>query len=114
MANKKETIANAMEIIEVTVKKELSKYFTALYDDSGIEERCNALRSVYQSTEFSEIGDILQRILSEQPIIYQDWTKACSLYVSRKYTIGIDQQYCVKFLKAENPLLKETAAFASI
>jgi ATP/ADP translocase len=113
MANKKETIANAMEIIEVTVKKELSKYFTALYDDSGIEERCNALRSVYQSTEFSEIGDILQRILSEQPIIYQDWTKACSLYVSRKYTIGIDQQYCVKFLKAENQLLKETAAFAS-
>jgi hypothetical protein len=113
MANKKETIANAMEIIEVSVKKELSKYFTALYDDSGIEERCNALRSVYQSKEFRGIEDILQRILSEQPIEYQDWTKACSIYVSKKYAVGIDKQYYVKFLKAENPLLQETAAFAS-
>ncbi|MCU0386702.1 MAG: hypothetical protein MUE38_11785 [Flavihumibacter sp.] len=113
IANKKESIANAMEIIEVTVKKELSKYFTALYEDSGIEERCNSLRSVYQATEFRGIGDILQRILSEQPIVYQDWTKACSMYVSKKYAVGIDQQYYVKFLKAENPMLQETAAFAS-
>ncbi|MBL7769602.1 MAG: MFS transporter [Flavipsychrobacter sp.] len=113
MANKKETIANAMEIIEVTVKKELSKYFTAIYEDSGIEERCNALRSVYQSGEFKGIGAILDRILSEQPIIYQDWTKACSLYVAKKYAIEIDPHYCTKYLKAENPLLQETAVFAS-
>lgn len=114
IANKKETIANAMEIIEVTVKKEFSKYFTSLYEDSGIEERCNALRSVYLSTEFKGITDIMHRILSEQPIVYQDWTKACSLYVSKKYAIEIDQHYCKKFLKAENNLLQETAAFASI
>jgi hypothetical protein len=84
-----------------------------LYEDSGIEERCNALRSIYQSSEFKGIGDILQRILSEQPIMYQDWTKACSLYVTKKYAIEIDPLYRTKFLKAENPLLHETAVFAS-
>ncbi|HEY8398246.1 MAG TPA: Npt1/Npt2 family nucleotide transporter [Flavihumibacter sp.] len=111
-ANKKETISNAMEIIEVTVRKDLSKYFTALYEDSGIEERCNALRSIYQENEFREIGTIMERILSEQPIRYQDWTKACSLYISRKYQISIDKEYGLRFLEAPNPLLRETAQFA--
>ena len=32
LANKKETIGNAMEIIEVTVKKELGKYFCVLFE----------------------------------------------------------------------------------
>ncbi|WP_290792440.1 hypothetical protein [Flavihumibacter sp. UBA7668] len=112
LANKKETIANAMEIIEVTVKKDLSKYFCLLFEESTIEERCNALRSVYRETEFTEISSIMQRILSEKPILYQDWTKACSLYVSRKYTIPIDTVYYNKFLGADNILLQETAQFA--
>lgn len=112
LANKKETIANAMEIIEVTVKKELSKYFCLLFEESTIEERCNALRSVYRETEFTEISSIMQRILSEKPILYQDWTKACSLYVSRKYTIPIDRVYYNKFLGADNILLQETAQYA--
>lgn len=112
MANKKETISNAMEIIDVTVRKDLGKYFTALFEDSGIDERCNALRSVYQEKEFNEIGDVMQRILSEQPILYQDWTKACSLYISRRYNISIDKQYSTKFLEADNVLLQETARFA--
>ncbi len=112
LANKKETIANAMEIIEVTVKKDLSKYFCLLFEESTIEERCNALRTVYRESEFNEISSIMQRILSEKPILYQDWTKACSLYVSRKYSIPIDTMYYDKFLRADNILLQETAKFA--
>lgn len=112
LANKKETIANAMEIIEVTVKKELSKYFCILFENSSIEERCNALRAIYKDSDFSKIDTVMQRILAEKPIRYHDWTTACTLYISRKYEIPVKSSNYDKFLNSKNSLLKETAAFA--
>ncbi|MBC6490312.1 hypothetical protein BC349_05015 [Flavihumibacter stibioxidans] len=112
LANQRDTIANAMEIIEVTVRKDLSKYFNILFEDSGIEERCHALRSLFQEKEYNALDDIMKRILSERPILYQDWTKACSLYVSRKYRVAMDDVYFRKYIHSENQLLQETARYA--
>lgn len=111
-ANKRETIANAMELIEVTVKKDIAKYFNILYEQTGIRERCFALRPLFTEKEYQQIDKILGKILSEIPIPYQDWTKACTLYISRKYGIEVPPKLFQKYLDSESIILKETAKFA--
>ncbi|KIC95534.1 MFS transporter [Flavihumibacter solisilvae] len=107
----RDSIANAMEIIELTVKKDLARYFNTLFENTSIEHRCEALRFLYTETEYRKTNQVLGRILSEKPILYHDWTKACSMYVSKKYLVTIDVTLMDKYLNAENPLLKETAHY---
>ncbi|WP_156123654.1 hypothetical protein [Flavihumibacter sp. ZG627] len=112
LSNQKESIANALELIEVTVKKDIARYFNILFEDTGIQERCNALRQLYTEKEYKNIDQIMGRILTERPIRYQDWTKACSLYISRKYGIRVDHLLFRKYIDSESQLLQETARYA--
>jgi len=109
----KESIANAMEIIELTVKKDIGRNFNILFDTTAIDQRCTALRSLFTEKHFGQVENILARILSEKPINYQSWTKACSLYFSKKFLLRVDGRLYEKFIHSENNLLKETAIFAS-
>ncbi|GAO41315.1 hypothetical protein [Flavihumibacter petaseus] len=112
LANRKDNIANALEIIELTVKKDLGKYFNILYESVPIERKCDLLKMLNGGFRYDQAGSVLGRILSEQPIRYLDWTKACSLYITRKYTIPVEEQLLLKFLEAESLLLQETARYA--
>lgn len=109
----KDSIANAMEIIELTVKKDVGRQFNTLFETNGIEQRCNALRSLFPEKQFEEVGHILGRILSEKPIHYYNWTKAYSLYISKKFAHPLDIALSKKYILSDNKLLKETALFAS-
>ncbi|ULQ58278.1 hypothetical protein KJS94_08730 [Flavihumibacter rivuli] len=111
-AHNKESIANAMEIIEVTAKKDFGRVFNTLYEVSDIDHRCDTLKSLMTEKQYHEMEQVITRILSERPISYLDWTKACSIYVSKKAGYNIDRSFYEKYLKAENILLKETASFA--
>ncbi len=112
LTNNRNNIANAMEIIELTVRKDLGKVFNILYEKSPVERKCDQLHALNGNLHYRETADVLQRILSEKPIHYLDWTKACSLYATRKFQLTIDNQLMLKFLQAENPLLQETARYA--
>lgn len=109
----KESIANAMEIIELTVKKDIGRNFNILFDVTTIEQRCLALRSLFTEKQFAEVESILARILSEKPITFQNWTKACSLYFSKKFLHRLDTRLFEKYVHSENSLLRETALYAS-
>lgn len=109
----KESIANAMEIIELTVKKDIGRNFNILFDVTTVDQRCLALRSLFTEKQFAEVENILARILSEKPITYQSWTKACSLYFSKKFLHRLDTSLYEKYIHSENSLLKETALYAS-
>ena len=109
----KESIANAMEIIELTVKKDIGRNFNILFDVTTIEQRCVALRSLFSEKQFGEVESILARILSEKPISFRNWTKACSLYFSKKFLHRLDSGLYEKYIHSENRLLRETALFAS-
>lgn len=111
-ANLRESIANAMEIIEVTVRKDIGKYFNLLYEDIPLDRKCDALKFLNTETSYQQTSQVLGRILSEQPITYLDWTKACAMYISKKYHLAIDKSLLEKFLHAENTMLQETAAYA--
>lgn len=110
----KESIANAMEIIELTVKKDIGRNFNILFDVTTIDQRCGALKSLFTEKQFAEVESVLGRILSEKPISYQSWTKACSLYFSKKFLHRLDKSVYEKYLHSENSLLRETALYATV
>jgi hypothetical protein len=82
---KGDSTANAMEIIELTVKKDIGRLFNTLFEGTSVEQRCESLRALFADGEFRHIDQILSRILSEKPIDYYSWTKACSMYISKKH-----------------------------
>ena len=110
----KESIANAMEIIELTVKKDIGRQFNTMFENTSVEQRCSALGTLFNAGRFSKIEHILERILSEKPVKYYNWTKACSMYISKKYAHPLSGGAYKKFIESENRLLKETALFASV
>lgn len=111
-AKSADSTANAMEIIEVTVKKDIGRSFNTLFETTPIEQRCQSLRALFTEAEYRQAEQVLKRILSEKPIDYYTWTKACSLYISKKHDYAIDAAIFDKFAASDNKLLKETALFA--
>jgi ATP:ADP antiporter, AAA family len=111
-ANQKESIANAMEIIELTVRKDIGRYFNILYENIPIDRKCDDLKFLNTDIHYQQTSQVLGRILSEQPIYYQDWTKACSMYISKKYGLSVDIRLFDKYLEADNQILQETARYA--
>lgn len=111
-ANQKESIANAMEIIELTVRKDIGRYFNIIYEKIPLDRKCDDLKALHTDLHYQETDQVLQRILSEQPILYQDWTKACSMYISKKYGLPLDSSLFEKYLEADTMILQETARYA--
>jgi len=109
---RKESVANAMELIEMTVKKELSMPFNKLYEPADIEYRSNSLKNYLPADKVLQGQEILSKILEEKPILYNAWTKACSMYISKKTNAAVTPGLIEKFIHSENLLLKETALYA--
>ena len=109
---KKESVANAMGLIDMIVKKELAIPFNKLYEPTDIEYRSNSLKSYLPADKVSQAQDIFSKILEEKPILYNVWTKACSMYISKKTSVAVSPGLIEKFKNSENLLLKETALYA--
>jgi ATP/ADP translocase len=109
---KKESIINAMEIIDIAVRKDIGSNFNIIFEPGNISERMHSLRKVYPIEFFENVERVLINILAENAKPYSNWTMACSLYTSKKQQHGIDNSLIVKYTTAENRLLRETALFA--
>jgi len=109
---KKENVANAMEVLEMTVKKEFAMPFNLLYEPGDIEQRYNSLKSFLPHEKIQQVENTLSKILAERPILYNAWTKASTIYISKKTETEIDPALIKKFTHSENLLLKETALYA--
>ncbi|MEP7144225.1 MAG: hypothetical protein ABI707_15180 [Ferruginibacter sp.] len=109
---KKESIINAMEIIDITVRKDLAGHFNTIFEPGNISERMHGLRKIYPVEFFENVERVLIRILAEDIRPYNNWTMACCLYTSKKQRHGLDNSLINKYTSAENLLLRETALFA--
>jgi ATP:ADP antiporter, AAA family len=109
---KKEAQANAMELLDMTVKKDFAHPFSSIYEQGDIANRCDALKNIFPKDVFKTFEDIVIKILTEGNFSFNTWTKACSLYSSKKNAYKIDQDMIHKYLESENLLLKETARYA--
>lgn len=108
----KENNANAMELLEMTVKKDLAIPFNFLYEPGDVEQRYSSLKNFLPADQMERAETILSKILAERPILYNTWTKASTMYISKKTKTGVDPSLIKKFTNSENPLLKETALYA--
>ena len=109
---KKENVANAMEVIEMTVKKDLAMPFNLLYEPEEIEHRYNSLKNYLPQNKTHNTEDIFSKILTEKPIFYNAWTKASTIYISKKTGTKVASDLIKKFTQSENLLLQETALYA--
>ncbi|MEP7108220.1 MAG: HEAT repeat domain-containing protein [Ferruginibacter sp.] len=109
---KKENIINAMEIIDIAVRKDLAGHFNTIFEPGNIAERMHGLRKIYPVEFFENVELVLVRILGEDIRPYNNWTMACCLYTSKKQKLVIDRSLIKKYTSAENILLRETALFA--
>jgi ATP:ADP antiporter, AAA family len=109
---KKESIINAMEIIDIAVRKDLSNRFNILFEPCTITEKIEGLRSLYPPEAFDDVKDILESILEKENRPYNNWTTACSLYVSKTHNYHLDNKIIKKYTVDENYLVRETALFA--
>ena len=110
--NKKEASANALELIEVTIKKEYASTFNTIFEESDIAYRCSLLKKVMPASVFTNIVTVVTRVLEEEKDNFNHWTKACSLHASKKDHLKIEKSLIQKYLQSENILLRETAAYA--
>jgi len=111
--NKKETNANAIELVDMTVKKEFANPFNAAFEKGDLEHRCNLLKGLLPKNPYLDVKVILTEVLAGNSTSYNSWTKTCSLYFSRKWEQPVHTDLISQYLQSENPLLKETAGYAA-
>jgi ATP:ADP antiporter, AAA family len=110
----KESIANAMEIIEMTVKKDIASCFNIIFEVADIEEKVYSLKKLYPLSFFTNVENVLRSILVQEEYRYDNWTTACSIYTSKKQRHNIETELISKYIGAEHPLLSEVAKFATL
>ncbi|MEO6549845.1 MAG: hypothetical protein ABIN94_17720 [Ferruginibacter sp.] len=108
----KEGIANAMEIIEMMVRKDFAGQFNTIFEKATIDHRCDELKSLLPANFHLQVETILNNILAEKPINYNHWTKACSMYISKKNLYKIESGLLKKYLVSDSKLLQEIAQLA--
>ncbi|MEO8146625.1 MAG: MFS transporter [Bacteroidia bacterium] len=107
--NKKENIANALEIIDVTVQKEFAQKFIALYDTTTYDQKLIALKKIFNLKTLS-IDELLKDILHQRSF-YNKWTKACALYELDSMSVSKFKTIIKELASTEADLVKETAAY---
>jgi len=112
LSGKRELIINAMEIIDITVRKDLAAHFNTLFEPGNNLDRMDSLRKIYPASFLANIEEVLEKILAEEKKPFHNWTKACSLYTSKKQSHNINSLLIQKYTKVENQLLRETAEYA--
>jgi HEAT repeat protein/ATP/ADP translocase len=112
-AGKKETIINAMEIIDITVRKDIAIAFNTIFEPGNISERMQDLRKYYPPEFFNDAAAVLTRVLAEGVKHYNNWTTSCTLYTTKKQAQKVEMQLVNKFIADENIMVKETALYAA-
>ncbi len=104
---KKESIANALEVIEIEVPKEISLKFNKLFEPGSVTEKCNAMQFDFKEHLTYEI--IIDDILNNHHHHFHRWTKAAALHSVIFYK-GTEKRKWLQVAAKENDiLLNETA-----
>jgi ATP:ADP antiporter, AAA family len=108
--NTKESTANAFELIEMTVDKEIAMTFCIIHEPTDLIYKVNSLKKNIQEKVLNET-DVITSILQDQTYTYNDWTKACMLYSLQKKPSLISENLYSPFQISKSLLLSETSNF---
>lgn len=105
---KKESIANALEIIEIEVPKEISLKFIVIFESASVADRCNALNPYFKEQVSYE--NTIEEILDNKHHHYHRWTRAAAVYSLIFYQGESKKTWLRKVQKEPDKLLHETAS----
>jgi hypothetical protein len=111
---KKVNILNALEIIEMLVRKDLALHFNVINEPGEIVNRMAELHKLYPDPFFKKVEQVLINILADESWSYHYWTMATSLYIAQQQQHHIGKTLVEKYTLAENILLRETAVFVKL
>ena len=103
----KESIANALEILEIEVQKDMSLKFIKAFEPGEIHEKCAALSGYFKETLAYE--NIVSDILNDTHHHYHRWTKAAALHSVIFYKGTHKGNWLTKAAADGDILLSETA-----
>jgi HEAT repeat protein len=108
MANK-EKRANALEILDVLVAKELSSIILPFLEDFSISQQVKIFNTRFPQKKLS-VTAYLQKLINRQEVpVVNIWTQAISLYVVRQLLIDVMINEAVLAVSHPNKLVAETA-----
>jgi hypothetical protein len=109
--NKKESIANAQEIIDLTVPKEIGYKFNILFEQAPVIERMTLLKEHVQYALVS-IDDLAKDILETEEFHYNHWTRAVVMHTMSTKAVVNCRQALLTYKSSTEMLLQETSTNA--
>jgi AAA family ATP:ADP antiporter len=107
LVNKKENIANALEMIEIEIPKEISLRFAKTFEPGTVSEKCADLKIYFN--ELIHYALIIDEILNDKYYQFHRWTKATALYSLAHYKGQEKIKWFEKVMKENDTLLTEIA-----
>lgn len=104
---RKENIANALEVIEIEVPKDIAQGFIRLFEPGLVADKCRVLQATYK--EHPTYETIVDEVLDNLHHTYHRWTKAAALYSTIFYKGNRKAAWLQKAQQASDILLNETA-----
>jgi AAA family ATP:ADP antiporter len=103
--NKKENVANALEIIEIGLPNDIALHFIKIFEPGSASDRCMQLTAYFSETLNKE--RMLDDILNEASYNFHRWTKATALYSLLKATDRASYKWLEKASLDADTLLSE-------
>ena len=107
----KASIINAMELIDITVKKDVAHKFNTLFEPGNTLERIHDIEKLYPKKSYKNTEEILFNIINNENGIYNKWTISTSIYLAKKQGIHLDISLIKKLCQSENKLINETSNY---
>jgi hypothetical protein len=106
--NTRESIANALELVLVSVPKHFGLPFIQVFENSDIRDKYIQLQKTVQGSSLSKDA-VIKNILFDVDYNYNSWTKSCVLYILKDKNWPFGKEFIRPFTFADSLLLKETA-----
>ncbi len=104
---RKESIANALEVIEIEVPKDISLPFIQLFEPGVTADKCRAMHALFKEPQSYEI--VVDGVLNDTHHNYHRWTKAAALYSTIFYKGPRKAAWLEKARQQNDILLNQTA-----
>ncbi len=104
---KKESVANALEIIDLTLPKEISSKFILLYEQTPLQEKWVSLKAFIKEVPI-DVDMLTAQVLESKNFHYNNWTKAVVLYDMSKNFVKANQSMLSVLKDNDDKLIQET------
>lgn len=108
--NTKESIANALELVQMEVHKDFAGLFSLVFENSSINDKYLQLEQNYHFQPVSEVA-LAKNIIYDVNYHFTCWTKSCVFYSINRVNNFLAPEFIRPFTLSKNEVLKNTAEY---